>query len=82
MKNIMKDIIKRVEKLETQSYIDRAENKVARIEDFMEKFNEESLYEFADFIIGLRKQNEPFELNQVIEGAKYILEKQNKNKKK
>ena len=78
MKNIMKDIIQRVEKLESQVLIDKAEGKVARIEDFLERFDEEGLYEFAEFINDLRGQNEPFNLDQVIQGVKYILQKHKK----
>jgi chromosome segregation ATPase len=78
MKNIMKNIIQRVEKLETEVHVNKAEYKAERIEDFMEKFDEEGLYEFAEFINGLRSQNEPFNLNQVIEGVKLILEKHKK----
>ena len=49
-----------------------------RIEDFIERFDEEGLYEFADFINDLRGQNEPFNLEQIIKGAKLILEKHKK----
>ena len=45
----------------------------------IERFDEEGLYEFAEFINGLRAQNQPFNLNQVIEGVKLILQKHKKN---
>ena len=78
MRNIINDIVKRVEALESQSIIDKVENKMIRIEDFIERFDEEGLYEFADFINDLRGQNEPFNLEQIIKGAKLILEKHKK----
>ena len=67
-----------MEALESQSIIDKVENKMIRIEDFIERFDEEGLYEFADFINDLRGQNEPFNLEQIIKGAKLILEKHKK----
>lgn len=79
MKNIIKSIIQRVEKLELEVHMNNAEYKAERIEDFMEKFEEEGLYEFAVFINGLRAQNEPFNLNQVIERVKLFLQKHKKN---
>ncbi len=78
MRNIINDIVKRVEALESQAIIDKVENKMIRIEDFIERFDEEGLYEFADFINDLRGQNEPFNLEQIIKGAKLILEKHKK----
>ena len=78
MRNIINDIVKRVEALESQAIIDKVENKMIRIEDFIETFDEEGLYEFADFINDLRGQNEPFNLEQIIKGAKLILEKHKK----
>ena len=81
MKSIINDIIKRVEALESQAVIDKVENKKEKIDDFIERFDEEGLYEFADFINGLRGQNVYFNLEKVIKGAKIILEKHKKNYK-
>ena len=78
MKSIINDIIKRVEALESQAVIDKVENKKEKIDDFIERFDEEGLYEFADFINDLRGQNLPFNLEKIIKGAKIILEKHKK----
>ena len=72
MKNIINNIIQRIEKLESKIFNNEVEHKVEKIEEYLEKFDEKGLYEFAEFIIGLRNQNESFNLEHIIKGVKLI----------
>ena len=75
MREIINKIIHRIEKLETKMIEERAENKAEKIAEYLEKFDEEKLAEFAVFIIELRNQPEPFNLDDIIKGVKIILNK-------
>ena len=80
MKKTIDNIIEKVTKLQLQIITNNAEHKADKIEYFLENFTEQGLYEFAEFIIGLRSQNQPFSLNEVVEGVKMIYETYKKNK--
>ena len=58
MKDVIKNIIQRIEKLEAKLFTNQIENKAEKIEEYLDKFDENGLYEFAEFIIGLRNQKE------------------------
>jgi DNA repair exonuclease SbcCD ATPase subunit len=72
MKDIIQNIIQRIEKLERKVYTYQVEHKMEKIEEYLEKFDENKLYEFAEFIVGLRNQSEPFDLDIIIKGIKLI----------
>ena len=79
MRDIVNNIVQRIEKLETKMIEERAENKADKIQEFLEKFNEDKLVEFSEFIIDIRNQPEPFNLDDIIKGIKIIFNKKNKN---
>ena len=79
MKKTIENINEKILKLQIQMDTNNAENKVERIEDFLERFTEKGLYEFAEFINDLRSQNQPFNLDHVIKGVKIIYEKYKNN---
>ena len=78
MKEIVNNIVQRIEKLEAKLIEERAENKVEKIGEILEKFDEDKLYEFSEFIIDMRNQPEPFNLDDIVKGIKIILNKKNK----
>jgi hypothetical protein len=75
MKKTIDNIVEKVTKLELQLVSNNVQNKIDKIENFLENFTEEGLYEFAKFITDLRIQNQPFGLNEIIEGAKFLKDK-------
>ena len=78
MKEIVNNIVQRIEKLETKLIEERAESKAEKIEEILEKFDEDKLYEFSEFILDMRNQPEPFNLDDIIKIIKIILNKKNK----
>ena len=80
MREIINNIVQRIEKLETKMIEERAENKAEKIEEFLAKFDDDKLYEFSEFILDMRNQTEPFNLDDIIKGIKIILNKKNNNK--
>jgi len=75
MKDVIKNIIQRIEKLEAKVFTNQIEHKAEKIEEYLEKFDKNGLYEFAEFIIGLRNQNEAFNLDHILKGIKIINQK-------
>ena len=75
MRNIINNIVQRIEKLEMKLIEERAQNKAEKIEIYLEKLEEEKLYEFSEFILDMRNQNEPFNLDDIFKGIKIILNK-------
>ena len=75
MKKSIENISENIYKLQIRANAKDAQYKVERIEDFLDKFTEKGLYEFAEFIIDLRSQNQPFNLDHIVEGVKLIYEK-------
>ena len=78
MKEIVNNIVQRIEKMEAKLIEERAESKAEKIEEILEKFDEDKLYEFSEFIVDMRNQPEPFNLDDIIKGIKIILNKKNK----
>ena len=78
MKEIINNIIHRIEKLETKMIEERAENKAEKIAEYLDKFDESKLAEFSEFIIEIRNQPEPFNLDDIIKGVKIIANRKNK----
>jgi len=78
MKEIVSNIVQRIEKLEAKLIEERAENKAEKIGEILEKFDEDKLNEFSEFIIDMRNQPEPFNLDDIIKGIKIILNKKSK----
>ena len=67
----IKEIENRVEKLETS----QIQNHADKIIDYLDKMNEDGIYEFANFILEIRKMGKPFKLEHIMKGAKLIIEK-------
>ncbi len=64
----------RIEKIERNSI----ENKADKIFEYIDKKNDDELYEIANFILDLRNLKKPFSLGQILEGIKLIAGKKNK----
>ena len=75
MKDAIQNIIQRIENLEAKVFTIQIEHKAEKIEEYLDNFDENELYEFAEFIIGLRNQNEAFNLDYIIKGIKIINKK-------
>ena len=51
------------------------QNKADKIIDYLDKMNNNGLYEFANFILELRNIDRPFNLENILNGVKLIAEK-------
>ena len=69
--NRIKKLKSKIEKMERE----KIENKANSIFDIIDKMNENELYEFADFILYLRNMNDPFNLDDIMNGIKILKEK-------
>ena len=67
----LKNLEQRVEKVE-RSLID---NKANSILEYLDKMNDEQLYEVANFILELRNLKKPFNLEKILNGIKLIVGK-------
>ena len=78
MKVQMKEVLERLKKLEGRlEKIERGDiqKKAYKIFKFLDKMNDNGLYELANFILELRNMNRPFNLQNVVDGVKIIAEK-------
>ena len=78
MKIQMKEVLERLKKIEGRlEKIERGDiqKKVDKIFKFLDKMNDNGLYELANFILELRNMNRPFNLQNVADGIKIIAEK-------
>ena len=78
MKRQMAEVLERLKKLEERmEKYERGmiQNKADKIIDYLDKMNNNGLYEFANFILELRNMERPFNLENIINGVKLIAEK-------
>jgi methyl-accepting chemotaxis protein len=78
MKDKMKEIMDRIKKIEAKiekMEMERIQEKTNSILDIINNMKENELYEFAEFILYLRKMNDPFNLDSIIKGLKFLKEK-------
>jgi chromosome segregation ATPase len=78
MKVQMKEVLERLKKIEGRlEKIERGDiqKKADKIFKFLDKMNDNGLYELANFILELRNMNRPFNLQNVADGIKIIAEK-------
>ena len=81
MRRQMNEVIERIKKIEERmEKYERGiiQNKADKVIDYLDKMNNNGLYEFANFILELRNMERPFNLEHIINGVKLIAE-QNKN---
>ena len=70
MKEIVNNIVQRIENLEANLIEERVESKSQKIREIFKKFDENKLYEFIEFCLDIRNQPEPFNLGDIIKGIK------------
>jgi len=78
MKKQMSQVLIRIKKLEERmEKYERGviQNKADEIIDYLDKLNDDGLYEFANFILELRNWERPFNLDNIKKGIKIIAEK-------
>ena len=78
MKKTMNQILLKIKNLEDRiKRIERnsIENKADKIFEYIDKMNDDELYEIANFILDLRNLKKPFSLEQILEGIKLIADK-------
>ena len=78
MKKQMNEVLERIKKIEDR--MEKCErvniqNKADKIIDYLDKMNDNGLYELANFILQLRNMERPFNLDHIMNGIKMILEK-------
>ena len=78
MKKQMNEVLERIKKIEDR--MEKCErvniqNKADKIIDYLDKMNDNGLYELANFILELRNMNRPFNLQNVADGVKIIADK-------
>ena len=56
----------------------KIEGKAGEIFNYINKMNDEELYEVANFILDLRNFKKPFNLEHILKGIKLIASKNNK----
>ena len=61
----------KIEKME----MEKIQDKTNSILDLIDNMKENELYEFAEFILYLRKMNDPYNLDSIIKGLKLLKEK-------
>ena len=78
MKKQMNEVLERIKKIEERmEKYERGiiQNKADKIIDYLDKMNNNGLYEFANFILDLRNIDRPFNLENILNGVKLIAEK-------
>ena len=73
----MMDRIKKIEAKIEKMEIEKIQNKAnSIIHHLIDKMKENEIYQFADFILYLRKMNDRFNLDRIIKGLKLLHEKE------
>ena len=77
MKEIVNNIVQRIENLKANLIEESFESKYQKIREIFKKFDENKLYEFIEISLDIRNQPEPFNLGDIIKGIKIILNQKN-----